>query len=688
MTRTKNIREGLIELNFSKVEHELKKQILTAELPIELLEMVMQTGCLLIRHADPDRDEKRARFITSLRNWFSAIGNRDARDRLDVHCSQAELCQQAFRKIYLSLENCPVGQASPAISAWAAVLATAADMTDVRRAISEKPPPLIAPGLIFLSPEWLRVNALGKSDLDPDAAAEHYAYNLGGYLKMLGYLHGWFENGLLRIPAEALVSSDLLEDRSALYLAEAWNQLDDHWGRIRYFKGSSVHSEARSYSTTKGVREITTLVFKHDWQYFLEIEVARARLRRQVFEISMHVINSPKTAERVQDPTEHHVEVFPRGLISVHEAAAMLALDMCYGLPLTTDNTEYLGLKLPEWLRGYALLQFCCERRIALTPIADGVCYLDVDAFLNLAERAGMVRERILLFVKQATFQKNSRDLFDAPLIPTADNRYIVLSCLNAHYAIHEVLTSRINSLLLQVEKKGPVFEREVRESFEKLGATAKRIEYSNAEGNFECDAAVLWSQDLFLVECKAYTLPQGSASDLFFFQLRQEEAGEQIRRVARHFAQDATIIGKAFGPNFAALRTTICVLNLAPFSLPGEGRDVKFYDRGALSKFSEGAIKAVVYGPNNSGARGIIARLWASSVPTPDDLLKQMDQPFQYLNESTMWGVEELLVPLSDELVMLSPFLGRRADQLSDVPATDKEIQATTHPSSGRPPD
>jgi hypothetical protein len=557
-------------------------------------------------------------------------------------------------------------------------------MTQVWSAVAFKPPTLIAPNLTFLSAEGLRVNALGKSDLDPDATSEHYAYNLGGYLKMLGYLHGWFENGSLRIPAEVPVARNLLEDRSALYLAEAWNQLDDHWGRIQYFDGSSVHVEQRTYPRGDAVRDVTILVFEHDWQYFLDIEVARTRLRRQVFEIAMHVIYSPKTTQRVQDPTKRQVELLPRGLISIHEAASMLALDMCYGLPLTTDDTEYLGLTLPEWLRGYALLQLCCEQQIALTLISDGLCYLELEAFLKLAERAGMVRERTLLFMKLATFQKNSRDLFDAPLIRTADDRYVVFTSLFAHCAIHEAVTSRINSLLLRVEKKGPGFEKEVRESFDELGAIAKRIEYSNAEGNFECDAAVLWGRELFLVECKAYTLPQTSPSDMFFFCLRQAEAGEQIKRIARHLARDPSIIAKAFGRDIEAVRTTTCVLNLAPFSSPGSGRDVKFYDRGALTKFSEGVIKAVVLRPgakeSDPPEEGVIARLWTGEVPTPEDLLRQMDQPFQYLNESKMWGVQQLLVPLSGALAMLSPFL-RRTEDRSDVQGIAEDIQATLRP-------
>jgi hypothetical protein len=115
MKRTKAIREGVVELNFPKVEHELKKQHATPELPSELLTIVEQTGCLLIRRPDRAREEKRNQFIASLRQWLSHIRKEDACDRLDRHCRQVELCQQAFREIYSSLEACPVGRVSPAI---------------------------------------------------------------------------------------------------------------------------------------------------------------------------------------------------------------------------------------------------------------------------------------------------------------------------------------------------------------------------------------------------------------------------------------------------------------------------------------------------------------------------------------------------------------------------------------------
>jgi hypothetical protein len=49
--------------------------------------------------------------------------------------------------------------------------------------------------------------------------------------------------------------------------------------RLRYFEGSSVRSEQCWYSMVEAAREVTTLFLEHSWRYFLDIEVARARLR-------------------------------------------------------------------------------------------------------------------------------------------------------------------------------------------------------------------------------------------------------------------------------------------------------------------------------------------------------------------------------------------------------------------------
>ena len=221
MKRTKQIREAITALDFTKAEQEFRKQN-SPDDAIALLEIVRQTGCLLIQYSDTARETLRDQFVVSLREWALKMPTSEVYEALEMHLVQATLCEAAYRGIYKTLEQSPHGQIAPKSSAWATILAAAADMTEVTRATFSTPPAKLSENLIFLSSVILRVNALGKPDLDPDVAAERYALNLGGYLMMLGYRERWFEDGDLVIPAEVPILADVRKDRSSIYLAEAW----------------------------------------------------------------------------------------------------------------------------------------------------------------------------------------------------------------------------------------------------------------------------------------------------------------------------------------------------------------------------------------------------------------------------------------------------------------------------------
>ncbi len=180
---------------------------------------------------------------------------------------------------------------------------------------------------------------------------------------MLGHRHGWFAIRLWSSQPGLMYLLNLY----TIALPCIWRKCGINSrttrSKLRYFDSSSVRVEQRRYDGGVEGRGANTLIFEHDWSYFLEIEVARARLRRQVFEIMVHVIASPETTTRVQDPWNTRVELFPRGFISVAEAVAMLALEMCYGLQLKDDTTEYLGLRLTEWLRATRCFGFAASGR-------------------------------------------------------------------------------------------------------------------------------------------------------------------------------------------------------------------------------------------------------------------------------------------------------------------------------------
>src|SRR5579883_1996210 len=89
MKRTKQIREAIFDFNFSKLLSECNKQTITNEFLIELIELVKQSGCLLLQHAVPARESQRDSFFESLRRWLSAQGSEAAIELLERHRKQA-----------------------------------------------------------------------------------------------------------------------------------------------------------------------------------------------------------------------------------------------------------------------------------------------------------------------------------------------------------------------------------------------------------------------------------------------------------------------------------------------------------------------------------------------------------------------------------------------------------------------
>lgn len=235
----------------------------------------------------------------------------------------------------------------------------------------------------------------------------------------------------------------------------------------------------------------------------------------------------------------------------------------------------------------------------------------------------------------------------------------------NCNFA--EALISRLNSLLQQIESKGPKFEAETRSSFYTLGAKTKQFKYRVGSETFECDIAVLWSGVLFLFECKAYVLPQPSAEDIYFFKTKQQEAVDQIARIAQHFKVDPGIVAKHFPEAESANETVLCVLNQAPFWTGNFGDEVRFFDGGALAVFRSGSIDAVIRSATSKEdhpvAERIIHSLWSGSLPIPQDLLGQMLMPFQYKKESSMWQLVERKIELNELLTLRLPSLQRFPD-------------------------
>ena len=662
MKRTRPIREAILALNFPKIAHELSKQAVTPEVGVELLQMVRQLGVLALAFPNPRSASRRDAFLMDFRNWASEHELPGLLPAISDHERQAKLCEAVFHRLLRDLEDCPTGKLPTQAALWSVLLGAAKDAAVVEAATRSVKPEFVGTDTVYMSAESLRVEAFGRKGIDPDSVAEHYATNLAGYLKMTGHKHGLFHDGFLVLPVPVAIPAAVVSDRSPMYLAEIWNQFEEHWGKVRYFDTSDVQL---LNSTQPGAPNIVTFV--HDQTFFLDIEIARSRLRRQVFEIMMHVIYSPKTRPLIGDPRTNPLPLPPSGFLSVNEAVAMMVLDICYELNLRSERQAYLNLSIAQWLRGYALLQWCSETGAGVAPCSDGIGKLDRVMFQQLAARAGLPTAATESFLRHVTFGAKSRDLWDTPLLLDEQGDLYIITSLMRNCNFAEALISRLNSLLQQIKSKGPKFEAETRSNFDTLGGTTKQFKYRVGSETFECDIAVLWFGVLFLCECKAYVLPQPSAEDIYFFKTKQQEAVHQIARIAQHFKVNPAIVAKHFPEAESANETVPCVLNQAPFWTGIFGDGVRFFDGGALAMFRSGSIDAVIRSATSKEdhpvAENILHSLWSGSLPTPQDLLAQMIMPFQYKKESSMWQLVERMIELNELLTLRLPSLQRSPD-------------------------
>ena len=296
MKRTKPIRDALIALNFAKLAHELGKHPITPEVGRDVLQMMRQLGVLAVVFPNAERASQRDTFVSEFRKWMGTQGMDDLSEPLDNIERQARLCEAVFQRILKDLQECPTGKLPLDTALWTVLSGIAKDADVVASAAITAEAQKVGSNTVYMSAESLRVEAFGHGGLDPDAVAERYADNLAGYLKMNAHKHGLFVDGVLILPRRVPVPEDVAGDRSPIYFAEIWNQIDGNWGKLRYFTTSDV--QLLEPGEPGGLR---TLAFSHDEPLFLDIEIARSRLRRQAFEIMMHIMFNPKTRPLLGD---------------------------------------------------------------------------------------------------------------------------------------------------------------------------------------------------------------------------------------------------------------------------------------------------------------------------------------------------------------------------------------------------
>lgn len=179
----------------------------------------------------------------------------------------------------------------------------------------------------------------------------------------------------------------------------------------------------------------------------------------------------------IKDISEGAVDLLPAAAVRDHELNGAGYLVTVLGQDIFDDDRRFAGLRLVEWLRGYALLGLLADRASVAgeTTLDRHLLHFrkgELEAHLT---GAGLGVEAADAFIRHASVHRRSGDLFDTPLLKLPDGEFLLIGMAALNADPGQLTLSRLNSLEVAPKDKGTVFERAVMDLFESQGLKSAR---------------------------------------------------------------------------------------------------------------------------------------------------------------------------------------------------------------------
>jgi hypothetical protein len=520
--------------------------------------------------------------------YASDNGGESALKLLEFLLPQVEVTELGLAEIRGSLQADDFYELPPPTQAWAALEWAAKEILGVIDQLNVALAKHADGDAVVIDPLRLRLDKEHGQGLASGRVSQ-IARTLANTLRMLAYENDWFVDGNLDLPGKQEVTNEEIESVARISkLGDVWDDLLEeslyhrYWGG--HFEVQSPTSEQRELMPDlTAVLVSATSEFERRDHIAVYEHIAHIRFER-ISHAAATRIRATDAIDRVADPRKVKVALPPKQLVSETELAFLFVLDRHFYFDPRNDQTEFGGLRVLEWLRGYEVLRAC------YTTEPDGellsLVELDPVELFQTLERAGLSSEKSMKFIDRVTFRPGRRDFYDAPILRSIDGRIFFFAALYQGIDIPRIIASQIGSQKMNVEKKGASFEKAILGLFEEAGICARSFKFKIGQIEYQCDVAVLWDDVLFILECKNYGLPDNDPSDRRFFWDKEMEAVRQVERIAEDLVTNPEILRTQFGPDASWTKVCRVVLNALPLSIRPTGNGTYIYDGSALHRF------------------------------------------------------------------------------------------------------
>lgn len=653
------MKEALGRLSWKKVS-ELIEPISPSDSEVfdRLIQDVVRTGCLIRKHATLEQRKARDKFREKLRALIADQGSTDLVDYLDSHIFECARIEEAFNAILARVEECAISKRTAQEQVWGVVERTIAEIRIVHKRLGEVVIKSAGSnGFALMNPLNVRIKDEDGNLVSPDAIVNNLIESMGSAIKMLAY--GGLLDGKRIVLPPYLATSEQVRYEAIIHhvYAQAWELIEEGSEHIRYWDEELVVEEEGAGPDDPKYQRL----FRFDLDLTSEVFFFTALLRLEQQSLQNNFKLKRLAQLSIGDPLKETVSFAPNSFVSEEEADALLSLSAVYNYPIMTSTKEYGGLSFREWIRAYAVLQRCFARDKNGEPVFDLV-QIDRESLKATLKQASLTADKAEAFISALTFSLDKIDVYDAPLLEDSDGQLRFFAAAYAAVSLPKVILSQFSSQEIQVYGKGEIFEAEVQRIFKEAKIPVAGFKYKLDGQQFDCDAAVLWNDQLFLFECKNFSLPTGRASDDYFFMKKLEEAEDQIRRIGEQLTENPNILRQHFGKGAHWETVHLVLLNAMPLAIAGKVDGVYYYDASALGKFLREREISILVEPSESqgGAPERVATyyLWDGETPSPSDLLRQLNDPIQLKLVQGKLAPEWSAKRLSAQLVAAVPFV------------------------------
>lgn len=333
---------------------------------------------------------------------------------------------------------------------------------------------------------------------------------------------------------------------------------------------------------------------------------------------------------------EASAPLLPGAFVTAQEVHAAESLTELLGYEILQDTERPGGMRLVEWVRGYAVLQALAESRQKTLSGPDRLTFIiERKDLLATLHRCGLEDPSAERLVDAASLKDGSRDMFDCPLIRMAGDSLMVFAPGLLTANLPAVVLSVIGASGEALSRKGRAFEAAMLKFFREQGLRAESFTAWRDQAEYQYDLVVVWGDYVFVVECKNQSLSNRHPVRAYYFELQMASYGEQVKRLAEALKSHPAILRERMGIDTEGKTIVPCVLNSLPYSRPGADDGVYFTDSSSLKRFfRERHLHLSTSHPIEEHVkilhRTAMYAQWAGDAPAPEDLMRQLEDPFQ----------------------------------------------------------